>query len=132
MKYDKYRAYINTDKGFYLVDITNTLVDAIDKINSIGNGINYIIIGHDDEQDIDNFKMCWGRNDEGDKIIMSGHIEYHNGFPVWVDEETRFVTSYTSITTEISKDLKYYPSTTTTPIEYEPYKNIKYESLYVM
>lgn len=59
---------------------------------------------------------------------MSGHIEYHNGFPVWVDEETRFVTSYTSITTEISKDLKYYPSTTTTPIEYEPYKNIKYES----
>ena len=53
MKYDKYRAYINTDKGFYLVDITNTLVDAIDKINSIGNNINYIIIGHDDEQDID-------------------------------------------------------------------------------
>lgn len=59
---------------------------------------------------------------------MSGHIEYRNGFPVWIDKETGFSTSYTSTTTEISKDLKYYPSTNTTSIEYEPYKNIKYES----
>lgn len=59
---------------------------------------------------------------------MNGHIEYINGFPVWVDEDTNLKTSFTSITTEISKDLKYYPSTNTTLIEYEPYKNIKYES----
>ena len=47
---------------------------------------------------------------------MSGHIEYINGFPVWVDKDTNLKTSFTSTTTRISDDLPYYPSTTTTPI----------------
>lgn len=47
---------------------------------------------------------------------MNGHIEYVNGFPVWVDGETNWKTSFTSTSTGIAEDLKYYPSTTTTPI----------------
>lgn len=47
---------------------------------------------------------------------MNGHIEYINGFPVWVDGETNWKTSFTSTSTGIAKDLPYYPSTTTTPI----------------
>ena len=48
---------------------------------------------------------------------MNGHIEYINGFPVWVDGETNWKTSFTSTSTGIAEDLPYYPSTTTTPIE---------------
>lgn len=47
---------------------------------------------------------------------MNGHIEYINGFPVWVDGETNWKHSFTSTSTGITEDLKYYPSTTTTPI----------------
>ena len=47
---------------------------------------------------------------------MNGHIEYVNGFPVWVDGETNWKHSFTSTSTGIAEDLKYYPSTTTTPI----------------
>lgn len=47
---------------------------------------------------------------------MNGHIEYVNGFPVWVDGETNQKTSFTSTSTGIAEDLEYYPSTTTTPI----------------
>lgn len=47
---------------------------------------------------------------------MNGHIEYINGFPVWVDGETNWKTSFTSTSTDIVEDLPYYPSTTTTPI----------------
>lgn len=47
---------------------------------------------------------------------MNGHIEYINGFPVWVDGETNWKTSFTSTSAGIAEDLPYYPSTTTTPI----------------
>lgn len=47
---------------------------------------------------------------------MNGHIEYVNGFPVWVDGETNWKTSFTSTSTGIAEDLPYYPSITTTPI----------------
>ena len=47
---------------------------------------------------------------------MNGHIEYINGFPVWVDGETNWKTSFTSTSTGIAEDLSCYPSTTTTPI----------------
>lgn len=56
---------------------------------------------------------------------MAGHIEYRNGFPIWVDEETGLITTYTSITAKVSKDLPYYFSTNTTPIDCENTKNTK-------
>lgn len=48
---------------------------------------------------------------------MSCHIEYINGFPVWVEGETNWTTSFTSVSLGVAEDLPYYPSTTTTPIE---------------
>ena len=54
---------------------------------------------------------------------MNGHIEYINGFPVWVDGETNWKTSFTSTSTGIAEDLKYYSSTTTTPVRENSYDN---------
>jgi hypothetical protein len=56
---------------------------------------------------------------------MNGHFEYVNGFPVWVDEDMNLKTSFTYITTKISEDLPYFPSTTTKITKYENYKIIK-------
>ena len=45
---------------------------------------------------------------------MGGHIEYINGFPVWVDDETKWKTSYTSTTTDMPNDWPYYQPVSTT------------------
>lgn len=53
---------------------------------------------------------------------MPGHIEYRNGFPVWIDDETKWETSYTSTTTKMSNAWPYYQSISTTPIDSDKQK----------
>lgn len=71
----------------------------------------------EDSQQSTSLDASQGDLKESENIQMGGHIEYINGFPMWVDEDTNLKTSFTSVSLGIAKDLPYYSSTTTTPIE---------------
>ena len=71
----------------------------------------------EDSQQSTSLVASHGDFKERENIQMDGHIEYINGFPIWVDEDTNLKTSFTSVSLGIAEDLPYYSSTTTTPVE---------------